>query len=78
MLGKGMVLRFGESLKLEKIDKAPINPTDILLPDKVLDRATLKARLSAERDRARAAAAQQQRQGAPAMPVPGPPPALPQ
>lgn len=59
MLAKGMVLRFGEALKLEKIDKAPIEPTAIALPDKVLDRAGLKARLVAERDRARAAAAQQ-------------------
>lgn len=55
MLGKGMVLRFDNTLKLDKIEKAPIDAKVFALPT-VLDKAGLKARLVAERDRARAAA----------------------
>lgn len=55
MLGKGMVLRFADALKLDKIEKAPIDAKAFALPT-VLDKAGLKARLTAERDRARAAA----------------------
>ena len=54
MLGKGMVLRFDNTLKLDKIEKAPIDAKVFALPT-VIDKAALKARLAAERDRARAA-----------------------
>lgn len=55
MLGKGMVLRFADALKLDKVEKGAIDAKAFALPT-VLDKAALKARLSAERDRARAAA----------------------
>ena len=75
MLDKGMVLRFGEALKLEKIEKAPIAAADLALPETVLDRAALKTRLAAERDRVRAA---RPPAGAPVpVPAPAPSPALP-
>lgn len=54
MLDKGMVLRFGDALKLDKIEKAPIDAKVFALPT-VIDKTALKARLTAERDRARAA-----------------------
>ena len=54
MLDKGMVLRFGDALKLDKIEKAPIDAKTFALPA-VIDKTALKARLTAERDRARAA-----------------------
>lgn len=55
MLDKGMVLRFGDALKLDKIEKAPIDAKVFALPA-VIDKTALKARLNAERARARAAA----------------------
>lgn len=58
MLGKGMVLRFDNTLKLDKIEKGPIDAKAFALPT-VLDKAALKARMIAERDRMRAAAPQQ-------------------
>lgn len=58
MLGKGMVLRFDTTLKLDKIEKGPIDAKAFTLPT-VLDKAALKARMTAERDRMRAAAPQQ-------------------
>jgi len=54
MLGKGMVLRFDNSLKLDKIEKTPIDAKAFALPT-VLDKAALKARLTAARDAAKAA-----------------------
>jgi hypothetical protein len=65
MLDKGMVLRFGDALKLDKVEKGPIAASAFTLPT-LLDKATLKARMVAERQRAQAAAK--------AMPS-GPPPA---
>ncbi|AQR75867.1 hypothetical protein [Sphingomonas sp. LM7] len=55
MLGKGMVLRFDTALKLDKVEKGAIDAKAFALPA-VIDKAALKARLTAERDRARAAA----------------------
>ena len=55
MLGKGMVLRFDNTLKLDKVEKGPIDAKAFTLPT-VLDKAALKARMTAERDRMRAAA----------------------
>jgi hypothetical protein len=73
MLDKGMVLRFGDALKLDKVEKTPIEPSSFALPP-VLDRAALKARLVAERARARAAAKAAPMQAPPA-PAPAPSPA---
>jgi len=52
MLDKGMVLRFAEALKLDKLDKAPIDAKAFTLPT-VLDKAAVKARMVAERERAK-------------------------
>jgi hypothetical protein len=65
MLSKGMVLRFADALKLDKIEKGPIDPKTFTLPT-VLDKAALKTRMAAERARAQAAAK--------AAPAPGGPP----
>jgi hypothetical protein len=78
MLGKGMVLRFATALKLDKVEKGPIDPKSFALPT-VLDKAGIKARMTAERERAQAAAkamqnAQPPVQGQP-MPAPAPAPA---
>jgi hypothetical protein len=48
MLGKGMVLRFADALKLDKVEKTPIDPKTFELPT-VLDKAALKARMAAAR-----------------------------
>jgi hypothetical protein len=75
MLGKGMVLRFENTLKLDKIEKGPIDAKRFALPP-VLDKAALKARMIAERDRARAAAKAAPSGPPPvAMPTPAPAPA---
>lgn len=68
MLGKGMVLRFDNTLKLDKLEKAPIDAKTFTLPA-VLDKTALKARMAAERDRMRAAAPPQ---GQPPVAVPAP------
>nr|AGU10040.1 hypothetical protein [uncultured organism] len=73
MLDKGMVLRFGDAIKLEKVEKAPIEPSSFTLPA-VLDKAALKTRMTAERERARAAAAKAMPGGAPSAPAPAPAP----
>lgn len=71
MLGKGMVLRFDNTLKLDKVEKGPIDAKAFTLPT-VLDKAALKARMIAERDRMRAAAqAAPSGQPSVAMPSPG-------
>lgn len=76
MLGKGTVLRFGNALKLESVEKNKFSDADFALPANVLDRAKLKAKLTAERDRARAAAqAAPQPQGGAAPQAPAAPPA---
>lgn len=69
MLDKGMVLRFGDALKLDKLEKAPIDAKVFALPA-VIDKTALKARLNAERARARAAAVPPA--AAPAEPAPVP------
>jgi len=82
MLDKGMVLRFAEALKLDKLEKGPIDAKIFTLPA-VVDKAALKARMVAERDRAKAEAAKAgppiampQGGGAPALaPAPAPAPA---
>ncbi|NIJ21861.1 hypothetical protein FHS95_003572 [Sphingomonas naasensis] len=56
MLDKGMVLRFDNTLKLDKLEKGPIDAKTFALPA-VLDKAALKKRLTEERDRMRAAQA---------------------
>lgn len=71
MLDKGMVLRFGDALKLDKVEKAPIDAKVFALPA-VVDKTALKARLNAERARARAAVPPA---AAPADPAPAPAPA---
>lgn len=77
MLGKGMVLRFENTLKLDKIEKGPIDAKSFALPT-VLDKAALKARMIAERDRARAAAKAAPSGPPPvAMPTPAPAPQVP-
>lgn len=48
MLGKGMVLRFADALKLDKVEKGPIDAKTFDVPA-VLDKAALKARLNAAR-----------------------------
>lgn len=73
MLGKGMVLRFENSLKLDKIEKGPIDAKSFALPT-VLDKAALKARMIAERDRAREAAKAAPSGPPVAMPTPAPAP----
>ncbi|MEI9853040.1 MAG: hypothetical protein WDN24_21800 [Sphingomonas sp.] len=45
---KGLVVRMGNALKLDRIDPGPVSPADFALPA-VLDRAALKARLAAAR-----------------------------
>jgi hypothetical protein len=76
MFGKGMVLRFNNAFKLDKVEKGPIDPKSFALPT-VLDKKALKARLTAARDAAKAAAAKTMPaappQGQPA-PVPAPAP----
>jgi len=75
MLDKGMVLRFGDALKLDKIEKAPIDAKTFALPA-VIDKTALKARLTAERDRARAASGAPPMEEKPvATPAPAPAPA---
>jgi hypothetical protein len=74
MLDKGMVLRFGDALKLDKIDKAPIDAKVFALPA-VIDKTALKARLNAERARARAASSappMEERPGSAPTPAPAP------
>lgn len=61
VLGKGLVLRFGDQLKLKSLTQAPIDAGDFALPA-VVDRTALKARLVAERQRQQAAAAQMMEQ----------------
>lgn len=70
MLDKGMVLRFGTGLKLEKVEATPLEPTTFALPDPVLDRTALKRRMATERDRVRAA--QKKMQAPPVAPPPAP------
>ncbi|MET0308395.1 MAG: hypothetical protein ABW023_06790 [Sphingomonas sp.] len=79
VLDKGMVLRFGDELKLEGVEKAPIAATEFTLP-KVMDKAALKQHLNEMRKRgmaqAAAAAAAAQKGGAgqaPAAPAPSAP-----
>lgn len=76
MLGKGMVLRFADALKLDKVEKGAIDPKNFDLPA-LVDKAALKGRMTAERDRAQAAA--KAMPGGPppvqAQPVPAPAPA---
>ncbi|ATY33827.1 hypothetical protein CVN68_19230 [Sphingomonas psychrotolerans] len=77
MLGKGMVLRFENSLKLDKVEKGPIDPKVFALPT-VLDKAALKARLTAARAAAKAAqppASVQPSQAPVPAPAPAPTPA---
>jgi len=69
MLNKGMVLRFADALKLDKIEKGPIDPKAFELPT-VLDKAALKARMTA----ARAAAERAGPPPAPVAPAPAPAP----
>jgi hypothetical protein len=45
MLGKGLVLRFNATLRLEKIEAGPIAAAEFALPAAVLSRAAFKARL---------------------------------
>ena len=44
---KGAVLRFGNVLRLERIDRAPLPPGEFAVPQPLLDRAALAARLGA-------------------------------
>ena len=44
---KGAVLRFGTVLMLERIDRAPVAPGEFAVPEPLLDRAALAARLGA-------------------------------
>jgi hypothetical protein len=77
MLAKGMVLRFADALKLDKVEKGPIDPKSFVLPT-VIDKAALKVRLTAERERAKAAAAKAMPGGPPPVavqPAPAPTPA---
>ena len=48
---KGAVLRFGSALRLERIDKSPIDASVFELPKPLLDRAALRQRVAAERAR---------------------------
>jgi hypothetical protein len=78
MLGKGTVLRFGPMIKLDKIERGPIDASSFALPDKVLDKAALKTRLEAERVRMQAMQRQSMQGGAPGAPgqiAPAPQPA---
>ncbi|WP_448663083.1 hypothetical protein ACG3SL_21030 [Sphingomonas sp. CJ20] len=69
MLDKGLVLRFGDALKLTEIERTPLPETLFALPT-VLDKAALKARIAQERARAQAArAAGAMQPGAPARPL---------
>ncbi|UZK65616.1 hypothetical protein [Sphingomonas sp. M1-B02] len=70
MLGKGTVLRFGDALKLEKIERTPLSAADLALPEPTLDKVALKTRMVAERERAKAARG--------AIPAPTPAPGQPQ
>ncbi|MDT8758984.1 hypothetical protein MZO42_09770 [Sphingomonas psychrotolerans] len=74
MLGKGMVLRFASALKLDKIEKGPIDAKSFELPT-VLDKAGIKARMNAERERAQAAAKAMQSAQPPVQQAPVPAPA---
>jgi hypothetical protein len=47
LFAKGAVLRFNQVLKLERIDKAPLPPTMFALPEPLLGRDALRARLRA-------------------------------
>lgn len=76
MLGKGMVLRFGPAIKLDKIERGPVDASSFELPKPVLDKDALKKRLMAEREKMRAM--QQQRGPMPAPGAPGAPGAAPQ
>jgi hypothetical protein len=79
VLDKGMVLRFGDALKLEGVEKAPIAATEFTLP-KVLDKAALKQHLNEMRQRGMAqaaAAAAAQKGGAEQPPVVAPAPGAP-
>ncbi|MBC9032879.1 hypothetical protein IAG41_10790 [Sphingomonas sp. JC676] len=75
VLDKGMVLRFGDALKLDGVEKAPIAASEFALP-KVLDKAALKKHLNEMRQRsmaeaeAMANAAKKRAEEAPA-PAPG-------
>jgi hypothetical protein len=51
LFGKGLVLRYGRILRLERIEKGPIPAAAFELPLPVLDKAALKRRFEAERDR---------------------------
>lgn len=83
LLGKGLVLRFGEGVKLEKIQRGPIAASDFALPKTILDKAALKKRFDEERKRMMQAmpqgagapgAAPQGAVPAPAAPAPAPAP----
>jgi hypothetical protein len=54
MLAKGTVLRFGPTVRLDKIERGPIDASNFALPGTILDKAALKKRLVAERERVRA------------------------
>jgi hypothetical protein len=56
VLDKGMVLRFGDALKLDGVEKAPIAASEFTLP-KVLGKTELKAHLNDMRKRSMAEAA---------------------
>lgn len=76
MLGKGMVLRFADALKLDKVEKTPIDPKVFDLPA-VLDKAALKARMTAARAAAGPPPAMAPSEGTPAQvqaPAPAPTP----
>lgn len=72
MLGKGMMLRFGPAIKLDKIERAPIEASSFALPGTVLDKAALKKRLLAEREKMRAQVPVAPAQGAPGPVAPAP------
>jgi len=77
VLDKGMVLRFGDALKLDGIEKAPIAKTEFTLP-KILDKAALKTHLDDMRKRSmaeQAAMAEALRKRAAEAPTPGASPA---
>jgi hypothetical protein len=56
VLDKGMVLRFGDALKLDGVEKAPIAASEFSLP-KILDKPALKQHLNEMRKRSLAEAA---------------------
>lgn len=74
LIGKGMVLRFGSDVKLDKLEKTKFEANTFELPKPVLDRAALKARLDARRA-AEAKMAPQMNGQVP--PAPGPAPTAP-